>query len=114
MTTQTTEFFDQLGQRGHEPLLQRANGVIRYDIVDDDGGEESWCVAIDHGHVAVSQEDATCDCRLRAPRPVFEQIASGDVNATAAFLRGEIEAEGEWRLLVLAQRLFRRPEEVQR
>jgi putative sterol carrier protein len=111
MTSQTTQLFDRLGRREYEPLLRRANGVMRFDIVDDDGREDAWCVAIDHGHVAVSQQAATYDARLRAPRALFVQIATGDANATSAMLRGAIEVEGEWRLIVLAQRLFRRTEE---
>jgi len=112
MSTQTTEFFDRLGLRGDEPLLRRANGVIQFEIVDDDEQEERWSVAVDRGAVVVSQRDVACDCRLRAPRALFEQITAGEANATAAVLRGAIDVEGDWRLLVLAQRLFRRTEEA--
>jgi hypothetical protein len=37
---------------------------------------------------------------------VFDQLASGELNGVAAALRGEFQAEGDWRLLVLFQRLF--------
>jgi putative sterol carrier protein len=110
MTSPTTQFFEQLERRGHEPLLRKATGVIRFEIVDN-GRSERWIVAIDHGDIEVSHRNVAGDCKVRATRELFEQIASGEVNATVAMLRGAIQAEGDWRLLVLAQRLFRHPEE---
>src|SRR6185503_286726 len=32
MTTPTTEFFDDLGRRGHEPLLENLTGSFRFEI----------------------------------------------------------------------------------
>jgi putative sterol carrier protein len=112
MASPTTQFFDELARRGHEPLLRKATGVIRFDLVDN-GRRERWIVSIDHGDIDVSHRNVAGDCTVRATRELFEQIARGDVNATAAILRGAVQAEGDWRLLVLAQRLFRRAEEVQ-
>jgi hypothetical protein len=34
MTDPTAEFFDELGRRGHEPLLEKATGTLRFDIAD--------------------------------------------------------------------------------
>jgi putative sterol carrier protein len=113
MTTRTGEFFAALGRRGHEPLLEKARGVIRFEIVDD-GRSERWIVAIDHGDIDVSRRNVVGDCTLRLPRALFEQIAGGEANLTAAMLRGAYQVEGDWHLLVLTQRLFRREEEMQR
>ena len=112
MTSQTSEFFAELGRRGHEPLLEKATGVIRFEIVDD-GRNERWVVAIDNGDIDVSRRNVVGDCTLRLPRALFEQIAGGEVNPMAAMLRGALRAEGDWHLLVLTQRLFRRAKEVQ-
>ena len=30
----TVRFFDQLSRRGHEPLLRKLSGSVRFDIVD--------------------------------------------------------------------------------
>jgi putative sterol carrier protein len=111
MSSQTREFFAELGRRGHDPLLEKATGVIRFDILDEDRPER-WIVAIDRGDIEVSHRNVAGDCSLRAPRALFEQIVSGDVNGRAAILRGAVQAEGDWRLLVLLHRLFRRTEEV--
>jgi putative sterol carrier protein len=85
---------------------------VRFDIVDN-GHSERWIVAIDSGDIDVSRRSVAGDCTLRVPRKLFGQIAQGKANATAAVLRGDIETEGDWRLLVLVQRLFRRKEDGQ-
>jgi hypothetical protein len=42
-------FFDELGQRGHEPLLTRFAGTGRFEVLDD-GATECWQVG-DPGRV---------------------------------------------------------------
>ena len=46
---------------------------------------------------------------IRADRAVFGKIAGVQLNPVAALLRGELHMEGDWRLLVLVQRLFPGP-----
>ena len=111
-TTPTSEFFGELSRRGHEPLLEKASGVIRFDI-DDDGRTERWVVTIDHGDIEVSRRNVAAVCRFRAPRPLFDRIVRGEVNSRAAILRGAVRAEGDWRTLVLLHRLFRRRAEAE-
>ena len=101
----TAEFFDGLAQRGHEPLLERATGTVRFDLVEN-GRDERWLVAVDKGDIVVSHRDGTADCTLRASRRLFEGVATGEVNAMAAVMRGAIQVDGDWHLLVLFQRVF--------
>ena len=108
MTDLTAEFFDDLAQRGHEPLLGNASGTMRFDIADGKR-TETWFVTIDKGDLTVSRKPSTADTTLRAQKALFDGVASGQVNAVAAMLRGEIAVEGDWRLLVLFQRLFPGP-----
>jgi putative sterol carrier protein len=107
-STPASAFFEQLGRRGHEPLLRRARGTIRFDLVDD-GHSHRWIVDVDRGDVAVSHRNTAGDCRLRLTSDLFQDMVSGAENPMAAVLRGAIEVEGDWTLLVLAQRLFRQP-----
>ena len=102
------EFFDELNRRGHEPLLEKANGTIRFDMVD---GEEksSWLVAIKKGDVTVSRAKGKADCTFTADKALFEGIMSGEENSLAALLRGELALEGDLELLALFQRLFPGP-----
>ena len=108
MTSATTEFFDALGRRGHEPMLEKTTGTIRIDLKNGKRTER-WFVAIDKGDVAVSHANRSADCVVRAEKSVFDGIAAGEVNAMAAVLRGAIAVEGDSLLVVLFQRLFPAP-----
>jgi putative sterol carrier protein len=108
-TNQTVaEFFDALGSRGHEPLLEKATGTARFDVVDGKRTER-WLVAIDKGDIRVSRKNAAADCVLRADKACFDRAPAGELNFLSAVLRGEMEIEGDPRLLVVVQRLFPRP-----
>jgi putative sterol carrier protein len=105
---ETAEFFDGLARRGHEPLLAKARGTVRVDLVDGKQSER-WLVTVDRGDITVSHRNVRGDCTLRADKALFEAMARGEVNATAAVLRGDVGVEGDWELLVLFQRLFPSP-----
>jgi putative sterol carrier protein len=101
-------FFDDLAQRGHDPLLRKARGTIKFEIVDGKRVDRR-VVAIDRGDIQVSRRNVACDGVIRADKAVFESIASGRSNPIAAVLRNELFVHGDWRLLVLVQRLFPGP-----
>ena len=108
MTAVGADFFDQLARRGHEPLLQRASGTLRFDL--QHGAEtDHWLVAIDRGDLAVSRKKVRADCVVRTDRDLFESIADGRVNVVAAYLRGMVAIEGDLELAVLFQRVFPGP-----
>jgi hypothetical protein len=108
----TERFFDAVAAYGYSPLLRKADGTTRFEIVD--GKRTSrWFVTVAKGHMTVSRRGVgDPDCAIRADKALFEKIATGKVNAVAAVLRGDLAIEGDWRLLVWMQRLFpgqRRP-----
>jgi putative sterol carrier protein len=105
MSDATATFFDELGQRGHEPLLRKARGTVRFDLVGGDRTEYRH-VTVDRGDIAVSKKRASADGVIRVERAVFDRIASGEMNPIAAVLRGELAVDGDWRMLVLVQRLL--------
>ena len=104
----TREFFDELGGRGHEPLLGKATGSARFDVVDG-RSIGRWLVTIDEGDIGVSRRNAAADCVLRTDKAVFDRVVAGELNIVAAVLRGDVAVRGDPRLLVLLQRLFPRP-----
>ena len=104
----TERFFEELGQRGHEPLLRKLSGSVRFDIVDGKRVERRY-VRVDKGQISVSGRGSGGQSVIRADRAVFGKIAGGQLNPVAALLRGELHMEGDWRLLVLVQRLFPGP-----
>jgi putative sterol carrier protein len=108
MADPTADFFQEIDRHGHEPLLEKASGTLRFDL-DRSSGTDHWLVAIDKGDVAVSRRNVRADCVVRLERTVFDGMAQGRVNAMAATLRGDLGAEGDLGLLVLFQRLFPPP-----
>ena len=108
MPETTAEFFEELGRRGHDPLVAKATGTIRCDLVDDKRTER-WLVSVRNGHITVSRKAAQADCRLRVQKALFDRLVRGEANAMTALLRGEMSVDGDVRLLVLLQRLFPGP-----
>src|SRR5262245_11931290 len=108
-TDPTTAFFEALAERGEEPLLRKATGSARFEIVD---GKRTvrWLVSVDRGRLSVSRRGTgSPDCVVRVDKELFDRIASGKENAVAATLRGDLAIQGDWRLLVWMQRLFPGP-----
>jgi putative sterol carrier protein len=108
MTDATTEFFEKLEARGHEPQLENVTATLRFDLRN---GKRTarWVVDIKKGDIAVSHKNVKADCVVRAEKKVFDGIAKGEVNAFAALLRGTMGVEGSTDVLVLFQRLFPAP-----
>jgi putative sterol carrier protein len=108
MADATAGFFHELGRRGHEQLLEKATGTIRFDLA---GGTttEHWLVALDKGDVSVSRKNVVADCVVRTDRTVFDAMVTGDVNGMATYLRGELTFEGDPEFLVLFQRVLPAP-----
>ena len=108
MGAATTEFLEELGQRGHEPLLENTTGSVRLEL-GKNGKVERWLISIDKGDVAVSRRRDAGDCTVSASADLFDRIASGEANAFAAALRGDLIVGGDTKLLVRLQRLFPSP-----
>lgn len=108
MTSDAVAFFEELGSRGHEPMLAKARGTARFEIVEG-ARTLRWLVAVDKGELRVSRRSAAADCVLRVDKRVFDRAVTGELNFMAAVLRGEVAVRGDPRLLVLLQRLFPRP-----
>lgn len=105
----TAAFFDRLADRGYEPLLERATGRVRVDLVDG-SRTDRWLVSIDRGHVTVSRKGADADAVLRADPRTFDDLVTGRSNTVAAVLRGAVEVEGDPELIVFFRRILPGPQ----
>jgi len=108
MTDVTAAFFDALHARGHEPLLAKGRGSLRFDIVDGEQTEQ-WFLTISKGDVAVSRDGADPTGTIRASRQVFESLTRGESNAMASALRGETAIEGDVELVLMFSRVLPGP-----
>jgi len=107
-TEPTVEFFDDLASQGRVPLLHSTSGTIRIDL--DDGGDTThWYIAIDKGDLKVTHRTAKADAVIRTEKRLFDGIVKGQVNVTAALLRGVLAAEGDLGLVATFARLLPGP-----
>jgi putative sterol carrier protein len=108
MTDPTSDFFEELRQRGHEPLLATASGTMRFEIASGKKVDR-WLVVVDKGDLTVSHRGGTADSTLRGDKAAFDALARGELSAVAAVLRGVLTVEGNWRLLVVFRRILPGP-----
>jgi putative sterol carrier protein len=108
MADATAELFEALVERGHEPLLEKATGTVRFDLKEGKKTDR-WLVTVVKGDFAVSRQNLRADCIVTADKALFDDIASGRTNAMAALLRGAMRVEGDVQLFVLFQRLLPGP-----
>jgi SCP-2 sterol transfer family len=108
MADATTEFMNDLGRRGHDPLLQKVHETVRFDL--SSGKKiDRWLVRIANGDVTVSHKGGAADTIISADRKLFDRLALGEANPVASVLRGEMGWQGAWKTLVAVQRLFPGP-----
>jgi putative sterol carrier protein len=109
MADAITKFFDELVDQGHQPLLGKVHGTVRFDVAVSDGRVDHWLVSVDRGDVTITQDTAPADCIMRTDRALFERLITGEENAIAATLRGAIVCSGNVELLFAIQRIFPGP-----
>jgi putative sterol carrier protein len=108
MADATAQFFEELDQRGHEPMLAGVTGTIRFDVAEGKRTER-WLVVIERGAVSVSRRNTKADCVVRTDRALLDRLVRGQANALASFLRGAMTLEGPPELVLAFQRLFPGP-----
>jgi putative sterol carrier protein len=99
-------FFDNLSTLDHEPSLRKVSGTIRFDLASG-RQTERWLVTIRKGDLTVSHRNVAADTVIRLSRALFERLVNGATNIFPALLRGEIELEGDYRLMIVLRRLLR-------
>ena len=118
---QVTGFFDELATAGHVPTFERNSATLRFDVfadADGSGGKgadgagqpaERWYVSVTNGDVAVSHKDGPADAVVRIQRRYLEQMLTGRLNATAAYLRELFTCEGSMAAMIMFQRCLPGP-----
>jgi len=109
MADAITKFFDELVDEGHQPLLGKVHGTVRFDVAVSDGRVDHWLLSVDRGDVTITQDTAPTDCIMRTDRALFERLITGEENAIAATLRGAMVCSGNVELLFAIQRIFPGP-----
>jgi hypothetical protein len=105
MNSSTVAFFEELGRRGHDPLLERVSATVRFDV-GDEASIDHRLLRIDRGDIRVASQNVPADCTVIIGDELLDEIIHGRTGAMAAFLRGALLIEGDPEVLVLVQRLF--------
>ena len=101
MTT-TREFFESLESR-LDPA--KTAGMTNSYVFEIDGAG-TWRVDVDDGTVKVDESGGDADATIAASEETFQQIASGDLNATTAYMTGKLKVRGDMGAAMKLSRLF--------
>ncbi|MGH3063811.1 MAG: SCP2 sterol-binding domain-containing protein [Gaiellaceae bacterium] len=101
MTT-SREFFEGLESR-LDPA--KTAGMTNSYVFEIDGAG-TWRVDVDDGTVKVDESGGDADATIAASEETFQQIASGDLNATTAYMTGKLKVRGDMGAAMKLSRLF--------
>jgi putative sterol carrier protein len=101
MTT-SREFFEGLESR-LDPA--KTAGMTNSYVFEIDGAG-TWRVDVDDGTVKVAEGGGDADATIAASEETFQQIASGDLNATTAYMTGKLKVRGDMGAAMKLSRLF--------
>jgi putative sterol carrier protein len=69
-------------------------------------GAGTWKVEVEDGKVSVTEGSGEADATISASDETFGQIASGDMNATTAYMTGKLKVKGDMGAAMKLQKLF--------
>jgi putative sterol carrier protein len=98
----TREFFDSLESRVDSSKTAGMNNSYLFDIE----GEGQWKVDVSDGTVSVTEGGGEADVTLSSSAETFDQIASGDLNPTSAYMSGKLKIKGDMGAAMKLQKLF--------
>ena len=100
--TSSREFFEGLEGR-LDP--SKTAGMTNSYVFEIDGAG-TWRVDVDDGTVKVAEGGGDADATIAASEETFQQIASGDLNATTAYMTGKLKVRGDMGAAMKLSRLF--------
>ena len=100
MTVQ--EFFAQLPERADPAKTAGMSNTYVFDVE----GVGQWTVAVEDGAVRVTEGSGEADCTISASEDTLVKIASGQANATTAYMTGKLKIQGDMGAALKLQKLF--------
>jgi len=102
MAQTAREFFESLEGR-LDP--SKTAGMTNSFVFEIDGAG-TWKVDVDDGSVSVVEGAGDADATISATEETFQKIASGDLNATTAYMTGKLKVRGDMGAAMKLSRLF--------
>lgn len=100
MTVQ--EFFDALPTKVDPAKTAGMNNSYVFEIAE----AGSWTVTVADGAVSVADGEHDADCTISATEETLLKIASGEANATTAYMTGKLKIKGDMGAALKLQKLF--------
>ena len=106
--TSAAEIFDHLPGAFLPDEARGVNVVIQFELTGEGGGE--WHARIAGGQLAVGQGRAeNPGVTLTAAARDYLAIVNGDLSPMSAFMGGKVQIQGDMKLAMKMQQMFRRP-----
>jgi putative sterol carrier protein len=96
------EFFEGLEGRIDPSKTAGMTNSYVFDIE----GAGTWKVDVQDGSVSVTEGGGDADATISSSEETFGQIASGDLNATTAYMTGKLKIKGDMGAAMKLQKLF--------
>ena len=96
------DFFEGLPTRVTPDRIEGMNNTYVFDIE----GAGTWTVKVADGAVTVTDGAEEADCTFSASEETFEKIASGEQNATTAYMTGKLKIKGDMGAAMKLQKIF--------
>ena len=96
------EFFEGLESRIDPAKTAGMTNSYVFEIE----GAGTWKVDVQDGSVSVAEGGGDADATISASEETFGQIASGDLNATTAYMTGKLNIKGDMGAAMKLQKLF--------
>jgi putative sterol carrier protein len=96
------EFFEALPSRVTPDRIEGMDNTYVFDIE----GAGVWTVAVADGAITVTEGASDADCTFSASEETFEKIASGEQNATTAYMTGKLKIKGDMGAAMKLQKIF--------
>jgi putative sterol carrier protein len=102
MAASAREFFEGLEARIDS---SKTAGMTNSYVFEIDGSG-TWKVDVQDGRLSVTEGGGDADATISASEETFEKVASGDLNATTAYMTGKLKVKGDIAAAMKLQRLF--------
>jgi putative sterol carrier protein len=102
MAASAREFFEGLEARTDS---SKTAGMTNSYVFEIDGSG-TWKVDVQDGRLSVTEGGGDADATISASEETFGKIASGDLNATTAYMTGKLKVKGDIAAAMKLQRLF--------
>ena len=96
------DFFDSLEGRADSSKTAGMTNSYLFDIE----GAGKWKVDVSDGDVTVTEGGEEADAVISASEDTFTKIASGEQNATSAYMTGKLKVKGDMGAAMKLQKLF--------